>query len=122
MRENIILNYLECGQFLASDDGHLLVTYKQNERNFMTYQKKFIHDFEVFIKHQDLEYAQCVCLESGDIVIANEGIVYLMDGNSYKQMDMVDIELECSDSREPIVILNMNKSKDDMYIVVLVGK
>ena len=84
MKENIILNYLDCGLFLGSDDGRILLSYKQNEKNFITYQKKFIHEFEVFMKHQDLEYAQCVCLESGDIVIANEGIVYLLDGNSYQ--------------------------------------
>ena len=35
---------------------------------------------------------------------------------------MVDLELEESDTREPIVILNMNKSKDDSHIAVLVGK
>lgn len=76
----------------------------------------------MIIKHQDLEHAQCVCLENGDIAIANEGIVYFLDGTSYQQINSVDLELEKSDTREPIVILNMNKSKDDSHIAVLVGK
>lgn len=35
---------------------------------------------------------------------------------------MVDLELQESKTREPIVILNMNKSLDDCHIAVLVGK
>ena len=35
---------------------------------------------------------------------------------------MVDLELLESKTREPIVILNMNKSLDDCHIAVLVGK
>ena len=80
----MILNFIECGNLCASDDGRLIVTYKANESGFTSYQAKYNHNFEVLVKEQNLENAQCVCLQNGDILIGNEGVIYFLDGANYQ--------------------------------------
>lgn len=107
---------------LATDDGNSIVTYKLNLPDFSLFRAKFDHNFEVLINKDNFEFAKCVCLNSGDIAIGNEGVIYFLNGVSYYLIHKIDLELNKSDTREPIIILTMNKSPDDSHIAILVGK
>ena len=48
-------NYMLCNQMMIGAKKRYAITYKQNERCFEIYQRKFMHNLRVCINHQNFE-------------------------------------------------------------------
>lgn len=108
---------------MVSNDGQTIVTFKAGLNGFNCFQRRFNHNIEVKLINQDFEGGQFVCLNNGDLVVGIGSKVFFICGSSYKVQNEIDLNvIDNKAGREPMVILSMNKSFDDLNIAVIFGK
>jgi hypothetical protein len=78
----------------------------------------------VTIHQEDFENAIGLNLDKKEelLICKKYGTIMLFDSATYLVKSNLDLNLEKSDSREPLQILSVNKSHDDSVIAVFVGK
>ena len=55
-------------------------------------------------------------------IVAKAGTLYAYDDHTFELIDTVEVNLEESNTREPLEIISMNISHDCKYIAVIIGK
>jgi hypothetical protein len=84
------------------------ITYKDNERGFEIYQRKYLHDLRVCINAADFEGAKALeIISSGLFLITQVDEIIIYDNDNYKDCGKIPIALLNSNSREPNMIIGL---------------
>lgn len=88
------------------------ITYKQNERSFNLYRRKYMHNLKVCINNKDMEGAfACLFDKYNCMLVAKIDEVFIFDSHSYQLKDKLPIKLLPTTAREPNEIIGMAKSE-----------
>lgn len=53
--ENVMFNYMNCNQMMFGSKVRYCITYKTNQRSFVIYRRKYLHNFKVPVVGDNLE-------------------------------------------------------------------
>lgn len=112
--QNVMMNFMFCGNMIFSDDSKFCISYKQNQVDFLRYSRKMKHDFRVEVVSENFESAFGIGNTRDHFFIAakTNGELILYDRIGYMEIGRIDLNLEKSNQREPIEILSIQKSND----------
>jgi len=121
--ENVMFNYMDCTQMMIGSHKKYAITYKGNERGFEIYQRKYLHDLRVCINASNFEGAKALeIISSGLFLISRVDEIIVYDNDIYKDCGKIPITLLDSDSREPNMIIGLQKSLCEKYLGIVSGK
>jgi hypothetical protein len=104
-------------------NGQFCIQYRRSHENFFVFKKMLNHDFKSVINHTNFEGAHGLSVDGTNMfIVAKAGTLYAYDDHSFELIDTVEVNLEESNTREPLEIISMNISHDCKYIAVIIGK
>jgi hypothetical protein len=53
--DNVMFNYMNCNQMMFGSKVRYCITYKTNQRAFVIYRRKYLHNFKVPVVQANLE-------------------------------------------------------------------
>ena len=67
--ENVMINYMTCGQMMIDQNGLYAVAYKTNQRAFDIYSKKYMNDLKVNSLNKNLEGCMSMEIEHLNLIL-----------------------------------------------------
>ena len=122
--QNVMFNFMQCSILIIGEQGRFALTYKANQSNLLKFEKKMDHDFCVRVNDEDFENSSGLNMIDNDCVIIckPKGEILIVDQNTYKLNNKIQLPLEKSDSREEIEVLSVAVSHDSQFIAIFAGK
>jgi hypothetical protein len=121
--ENVMYNYMQCNQMMIGSMRRYAITYKQNEKSFDIYQRKFMHNLRVCVDGQDFAGSKALEIEYLDIFLVTKvDQVLIYDNSDFSIKGKIPITLLKTETREPNEIIGICKSKDENWLAVISGK
>jgi hypothetical protein len=121
--ENVMYNYMQCNQMMIGSMRRYAITYKQNEKSFDIYQRKFMHNLRVCVDSQNFAGAKAIEIQSSNIFLVTKvDQVLIYDSDNYSIKGQIPITLLKTETREPNEIIGISKSKDENWLAVVSGK
>jgi|APSaa5957512535_1039671.scaffolds.fasta_scaffold53588_2 hypothetical protein len=99
------------------------ITYKQNQRSFDIYRRKYEHDFKIPVVHQNLEGSLGIELQHHNaFVVTQIDKIYIFDAETFKELSQIPVNLLQTETREPNQVISMQKSNCENFLAVISGK
>ena len=99
------------------------ITYKQNQKSFDIYRRKYMHNLKVCVDNEDYEGAIAAQLKSMKaFLLAKLDRVRIFDSLTYELIGELPITLLPTETREPNEIIGLAVSKCERFIGVISGK
>ena len=70
--ENVMYNYMCCNQMMIGAMRRYSITYKQNERSFDIYERKFMHNLRVCLDSNNYEGSKSLELNSSNLILVSK--------------------------------------------------
>ena len=100
-----------------------VIAFKQNQKDFHLFTRKFSHDFMVCANNEDFENTMGLTIDKvNHFLIAKGDKVIMYDDFDYKEMYFINLNLAKTKTREPIEIISMKASADGQYVALSIGK
>ena len=78
------------------------ITYKINQRSFVIYRRKYLHNFKVNVVDENLEGSKGLELKSMDIFLCSKtDRVVMYDSMNFQELGDLPISLFKTETREP---------------------
>jgi hypothetical protein len=90
--ENVMYNYMRCSQMMFGSRVKYGITYKTNERGFDVYRRKYQHNLQSIVDHQNFE--GCKSLEvttSNFFLVSLKDHVIMFDIDTFQQCGVIPI-------------------------------
>jgi hypothetical protein len=121
--ENVMYNYMCCNQMMIGAMRRYSITYKQNERSFDIYQRKYMHNLRVCVNADNYEGAKSLEIASSNMVLVSQiDKVITYDNETYAPVGSIPITLLKTETREANEVIGMRKSKDEDWLAIISGK
>lgn len=121
--ENVMYNYMLCNQMMIGAMKRYSITYKQNERSFEIYQRKYMHNLRVCLDANNYEGSKALEIETSNLILVSKiDEVILYDNEEYNEVGKIPITLLKTETREPNEVIGMQKSADEELIGIISGK
>jgi hypothetical protein len=99
------------------------ITYKQNEQNFDIYQRKRLHNLRVQVNDGNFEGSKSIEIVSSNLIcVSHIDKVLILDNETYVEVGTLPIKLLPTTTREPNLVIGIEKSEDEEWIAVISGK
>lgn len=86
-RENVLYNYMGCTRMMIGRRGRNCVTYKNNEKGFNVYNRKYMHNLRVQIQGNDYQGSMGLDFSSMNaFVVSNIDRVIVFDSETYNKV------------------------------------
>lgn len=80
-------NYMMCNQMMIGAMKRYSITYKQNERSFDIYQRKYMHNLRVCVDDANYEGARAVEIASSNLVLLSKiDQVIMLDNQNFTKV------------------------------------
>ena len=70
--DNVMFNYMNCSQMMFGSRVKYGITYKINQRSFIIYRRKYLHNYQVNVVNENLEGSKGLELKSMDIFLCTK--------------------------------------------------
>jgi hypothetical protein len=121
--ENVMYNYMSCNQMMIGAMKRYSITYKQNERSFDIYQRKFMHNLRVCLDDNNYEGSKSLEIVTSNLVLVSKtDQVVMYDNEYYTIVGEIPITLLKTETREPNEVIGMQKSADENWLAIISGK
>ena len=121
--ENVMYNFMNCNQMMIGSMRRYGISYKQNERSFAIYTRKYMHNLRVCVDDQDYSGSKGIEIISSNLTLVSKvNELILLDSRSYNVVGKIPIPLLDTESREPNEIIGMCVSSCEQYLAVVTGK
>ena len=121
--ENVMYNYMNCNQMMIGAMKKYSITYKTNQRNFEVYQRKYLHNLRVIVRDGNFECSQGIeIMTSNQILVSTTDKVMILDNETYEQVGTLPVTLLKTETREPNMVIGIQKSVDEEFVAVVTGK
>ena len=121
--ENVMINYMMCNQMMIGAKKRYSITYKQNERSFDIYQRKFMHNLRVCVDDFNYEGSKAIELPSSNLVLISKiDQVIMLDNQYFNKCGEIPITLLKTETREPNEVIGLVKSRNEDWIAIISGK
>ena len=121
--ENVMNNYMECNMMMFGSKVNYCITYKQNQKDFVIYRRKYYHSFKSQIREEDYTNSQVIDVKSmNKFFVSKMDEIHVYCATNLVLVDKIKIALEPSDSREPNQIISMQFCQNEEYLGVINGK
>lgn len=121
--ENVMQNYMMCNQMMIGAAKRYCITYKQNERCFDIYQRKYMHNLRVCVNNDNFEGCKTVEFPSSNLVlISKKDKVITYDNENFTEVGTIPVTLLQTETREPNEVIGMQKSPDENWLAIVSGK
>lgn len=121
--QNVMVNFMQANMVNFGVNGQFCIQYKRSHENFFIFKKMLNHDFRCIVNHSNFEGAHGISVGGTSmIIVAKAGTVYAYDDHTFELINTVELNLEQSNTREPLEIISMNISNDSKYIAIIIGK
>lgn len=108
--ENVMFNFMNCSQMMFGPKVKFCITYKNNERGFDVYTRKFTHGLKINVIKEDLEGSHGLHIESMNaFIISKIDTIRMYDSQTYQEMEdhSIKIKLLESTTKEENEIISM---------------
>jgi hypothetical protein len=106
--ENVMYNYMSCNQMMIGAMKRYSITYKQNERCFEIYTRKFMHNLRVCLDDSNYEGSKSLEIATSNLVLVSKiDEVVMYDNEYYTEVGKIPITLLKTESREPNEVIGM---------------
>ena len=90
--ENVMSNYMNCNQMMFGSKVRYCITYKTNQRSFVIYRRKYMHNFKVPVADENMEAAKGLEIQTMDaFLVSRIDKVTMYDSNDFQQIGNIDI-------------------------------
>jgi hypothetical protein len=121
--QNVMQNYMGCSQIMFGDSKKSSITYKQNEKSFEIYQRKYLHNLRVCVNSLNMEGAKSVEIKCMNcIFVTNFSSIDVYSSKNFRKVKTIPIPLLKTESREPNEIIGIQKSPDEKWLAIVTGK
>ena len=122
--ENVMYNYMKCTQCMFGKRVRYGITYKQNEKCFDVYQRKYMHNLRIKVQSQNLEGSKALEIKSmGKFMVTETDKVSLYDSYTFEKYgEDLPIKLLPTETREPNEVIGIQISKCEQFVAVVTGK
>lgn len=121
--ENVMNNYMECNMMMFGTKVNYCITYKQNQKDFIIYRRKYFHSFKTQITTEDYTNAQVIEVKGMNCFFVSKlDEIHIYCSTNLRRVQTIKLELEDSDSREPNQIISMHFCQNEEYLGVIAGK
>jgi hypothetical protein len=110
--ENVMYNYMKCTQCMFGKRVRYGITYKNNERGFDVYQRKYMHNLKVKVHGQNLEGSKAIEIKSmGKFLVTEVDKVQMYDSYTFEKVgDPLPIKLLPTETREANEVIGIQVS------------
>ena len=99
--DNVMFNYMNCSQMMFGSKVKYGITYKINQRSFVIYRRKYLHNFKVNVVDENLEGSKGLELKSMDIFLCSKiDKVVMYDSMNFQEIADLPIKLLITETRE----------------------
>lgn len=70
--ENVMYNYMKCSQMMFGSRVKYGITYKTNEKSFDVYRRKYQHNIQSCVNHQNFEGCKSLELVSSNVFLVSK--------------------------------------------------
>lgn len=121
--ENVMENYMECNQLMVGKRVRNAISYKTNERVFVVYQRKSMHNLRACVNGNNFENCKILELETSNTFLVSQiDNIFMMDSETFQICGEIPVKLLPTETREPNEIVGMIKSEDEDFLAVISGK
>mmetsp|Transcript_801 Transcript_801/g.1008 ORF Transcript_801/g.1008 Transcript_801/m.1008 type:complete len:398 (-) Transcript_801:899-2092(-) len=100
--ENVMYNYMNCNQMMFGAKVRYCITYKTNQKSFVIYRRKYMHNFKVPVISENLEAAKGLELQTmNTFLVSKVDKVIIYDSNNFLEIGQIPISLLKTETREP---------------------
>ena len=99
------------------------ITYKINQRSFIIYRRKYLHNYKVNVVDENLEGSKGLELKSMDIFLCSKiDKVVMYDSMTVEQIELVPVKLLKTETREPNQVIALATCQNEEYLGIISGK
>ena len=121
--DNVMNNYMRCSQMMFGPRVNYCLTFMTNQVGFDIYRRKYQHSFKAPIIYDNYDKSCCIELRgTKQVLLSKKDRVDIFESDLYKFEDEIRLELQKSDSREPVEILSMQVSNNEDLLAIVTGK
>jgi hypothetical protein len=97
-----MFNYMNCTQMMFGSKVKYGIAYKNFQRSFVIYRRKYLHNFKVNVVDENLEGSKGLELKSMDIFLCSKiDKVVMYDSLNFEELGDLPIKLLKTETREP---------------------
>ena len=116
-------NYMMCNQMMIGAMKRYSITFKQNERSFDIYQRKYMHNLRACVDDGVWEGSQAVEIPKSNLVLISQvDQVIMFDNQDFTRCGEIPIKLLITETREPNEVIGLVKSLDENWVAIISGK
>ena len=121
--ENVMYNYMCCNQMMFGSRVRYGISYKQNQKSFDIYRRKYMHNLRVCVNKEDFAGSKALELVSMNVFLVTQiDKVLMIDSDNFQVVGQIPITLLKTETREPNEIIGMQKDKSENYLAIISGK
>ena len=121
--ENVMYNFMGCNQLMFGRMVRYGISYKQNQKSFEIFRRKYMHNLKVCVQGDNFAGAQSLEIVSmNTFLVSKIDKVLMFDCDTYQPCGEIPIKLLPTETREPNEIIGMAKSKCENYFAFVSGK
>ena len=114
---------MKCNRMIFGRMQRNCITYRENDKEFTLYQRKYENSLRVCVDNSNYEGAKGIeILRKSQLLVQTKDKVQILCSQTYKQQGEINISLKITNTREPIEIIGFQKSTDEDYIAIISGK
>jgi hypothetical protein len=121
--ENVMYNFMNCNQMMIGSMRRYGISYKQNEKCFAIYTRKYMHNLRVCVDDNNYAGSRAVEITNSKLVLVTKvDQIILIDSQTYNTVGNIPIPLLKTESREPNEIIGLCLSPCEDWLAVVTGK
>lgn len=100
--ENVMYNFMGCNQMMFGSRVRYGISYKQNQKCFDIYRRKYMHNLKVCVNSENFEGAKAMeIVTMNTFLVTQIDKVLMFDSETYEQVGEIPIKLLPTETREP---------------------
>lgn len=121
--DNVMFNYMNCSQMMFGSKVKYGITWKINQRSFVIYRRKYLHNFKVNVVDENLEGSKGLELKSMDIFLCSKiDKVTMYDSMNFQEIGDLPITLLKTETREANQVIAIATCQNEEYLGIISGK